>query len=342
MAVHFTRLTPDTAESTRSFLCGRWPPYWSDEFARRVFAWRYLRKPGSETLLAFDGNRCVAILDSYLYPYQVCGEIATVRETCNWYCRPEYRPLGVGMRLMRQMMAKPEPMVVVGGTEAANLLLAKLKWQRLPDARAYVLPLRLKTVLGFGLQKRLPAGEALVRLIPSGLTIINPRRLAPPTRSSQMMVSSILEMPTLTSPDAYALAPVLDSDRLDWLAQAPTEVGELLRLIFIVDGRLVAISITRLKWRPEGLVAKILHLQSEDRSPAALGWIVSQTALHLAGKGAGLIICLASDPVILDSLRRVGFLAAGRRRVFWWSSDKSAPSGLTNLSKMIGEEVWAE
>jgi hypothetical protein len=296
MAVHFTRLTPDTAESTRRFLAERWPPDWSNEFTWSLFVWRYLTKSGSETLLAFDGNRCVAILDSHLYPYVVCGKIVTVRETCNWYCRPEYRPLGVGVRLMRQMMAKPEPILVVGATEAANALLARLKWQRLSDARAYVLPLRLKTALGFVLRTRLSADEALVRLIPSGLRIFRLRRLGPPKNSAQMIVSSSLEVPAITSPDEYTLAPLLDNNRLNWLAQAPTEVGELLRLTFLVDGRLVAISITRLKWQPEGLIAKVLHLQSKDRSPAAIGWIISQTALHLATKGAGLIICVAHHP----------------------------------------------
>jgi hypothetical protein len=340
MAVRFTRLTPNTAESARRFLSERWPPEWSDEFTWRLFIWRYLTKPDAETLLAFDGDRCVAILDSYLHSYLVGNEIATVRETCNWYCRPEYRPVGVGLRLMRRMMAKPEPIVIVGATEKANSVLGRLNWQRLPDARAYVMPLRLKTTVAFGLRTHLPAGEALARLIPSGLGIFHPRQLAPPMSSAQVMISPELELPAIDS-DEYILAPVLDNDRLSWLAQAPKEVGELLRLAFLIDGRLVAISITRLKWLREGLIAKILHVQSIDRSPVTIGWIMSQTALHLADKGAGLIICLASDPIILDALRRAGFLPAGWRRAFWWSADKTAPSGTMNLSKMIGEEIWS-
>jgi hypothetical protein len=343
VALQFTRLTAEHAPKALGLLSERWPGDWTDEFAGRFFAWRYLTRPAGETLLAQDGDRCVAILDSYLRPYVLSGTIATVRETCDWYCRPEYRPLGVGVRLMRQMMAKREPIIVVGGTEATHLLLPRLKWQLLPDVPIYVLPLSLKTAVAFGLRKFLPASDGLARFIPSSLGIFHPRRLAPPTTSAQVMISSTFEVPVTASSDEYALAPLLDSDRLNWLAQAPREVGDLLTLTFLIDGRLVAVSVTRLQRRPEGLTAKILHLQSEDRSPATIGWIVSQTALHLADKGVCLIICLASEPTVLDTLRRVGFLAAGRRGCFWWSTDGSTPSGRMNLTKMVGDdEVWAE
>jgi Acetyltransferase (GNAT) family len=344
MALHFTRLTAENAASARTLLFERWPGNWSDEFAGRFFTWRYLTRPAAETLLAVDGDRCVAILDSYLRPYVFCGGTATVRETCDWYCRPEYRSLGVGLKLMRQMMAKPESIVVVGGTEATHLLLPRLKWQRLPDIPIYVLPLSVKSALAFKLRKRAPtAGEVLTSLIPSGLRIFRARQLPPPANSAQVSASSGLEVPGIPSPNPYALALLLDRDNLNWLLGAPKEVGNLLVLRFLIDGSLVAISVTRLQRRHEGLTAKVLHIQTEDRSPATMGWIVSATALHLVEKGASLIICLCSDAMIGNALRRVGFMAAGQRHAFWWSADKRAPTGTMNLTKMVGDdEAWAE
>jgi acetyltransferase (GNAT) family protein len=344
MALRFTRLTAENVTSARTLLAEWWPGNWSDEFVGRFFTWRYLTRPAGETLLAVDGDRCVAILDSYLRPYLFCGETATIRETCDWYCLPEYRPLGVGLKLIRQMMAKPEPLVVVGGTEATHSLLPRLKWQRLPDVPIYVLPLSLKTALAFGLQKRAPtAAQMLASVIPPGLRLFRPHQLPSPVNSAQVTASSGLEVPGMPSPNPYALALLLDGDNLNWLLSAPKEVGYLLVLRFLINGRLVAISITRLQRRREGLTAKVLHIQSEDRSPAMMGWIVSATALHLAEKGASLIICLSSDIIIGNAFRRVGFIAAGQRPAFWWSADKRAPTGAMHLTKMVGDdEAWAE
>ena len=65
-----------------------------------------------------------------------------VRETCDWFCLPEYRAFGVGLHLMRRMMAKPEPILVIGGTTYTRDLLPRLKWTRLPDVGNYLLVFR--------------------------------------------------------------------------------------------------------------------------------------------------------------------------------------------------------
>jgi hypothetical protein len=344
MPLHFTRLNSQNAARARALLKEWWPGDLSDDFARRFFDWRYLSRPSAETLLAADGDQCVAILDSYLRPYVLNGEKTTVRETCDWYCQPKYRPLGIGVKLIRQMMAKPEPILVVGGTEATHSLLPRLKWQRLPDVPIYVLPLSLKTALAFGLRKRAPkAGEVLASLIPSRVRGRRARKLPLPSDSAQVTASCDSELPGLPEPHPYKLALLLDRDNLDWLLRAPKEVGELLVLRFLNGGHLVAISITRLQRRREGLTAKIMHIQSEDRSSATLGWVASATAMHLTQRQVSLVICLCSDPLMGDAFRAAGFLAAGQRAAFWWSADKRPLTGLMHLTKMVGDdEAWAE
>ena len=306
--------------------------------------WRYLSRPSAETFLAMDGDRSVAILDSYLRPYLLHGEVATIRETCDWYCQPRYRPLGIGVKLIRQMMAKPQPILVVGGTQTTHSLLPRLKWQRLPDVPIYVLPLSLKTAVAFGLRKRAPkAGEVLAFLIPSKVRAFRARKLPLPADSAHVTDSCRSEAPGLPNPSPYALSVILDKENLDWLLGAPKEVGDLLVLKFFICGRLVAISLTRLQQRREGLTGKILHIQSEDRSSGMMSWIASATALHLTRREVRLIICLSSDPVIGDALRAAGFMAAGQRAAFWWWAEKKPPTGLMHLTKMVGDdEAWAK
>src|SRR6516162_5997512 len=85
----------------RSWKCG-----WSREFLVDYLAWRYRARGSGETFLACDGSRCVGVLDSFIRPYWIAGRQEMVRETCDWFCMPEYRSAGVGLHLMRRMMAK--------------------------------------------------------------------------------------------------------------------------------------------------------------------------------------------------------------------------------------------
>src|SRR5512137_232443 len=101
MAISLAPLTQANAASAQALLRRWWQQDWSDDFAQRFFAWRYLSRPFGETLLALDNGRCVAILDAFLSPYLFSGRRVTVSETCDWFCLPEYRPLGLGVKLMR-------------------------------------------------------------------------------------------------------------------------------------------------------------------------------------------------------------------------------------------------
>jgi hypothetical protein len=86
-----------------------------------------------------------------------------------------------------------------------------------------------------------------------------------------------------------------------------------------------------------------MHIQSEDRSSATLGWVASATAMHLTQRQVSLVICLCSDPLMGDAFRAAGFLAAEQRAAFWWSADKRPLTGLMHLTKMVGDdEAWAE
>jgi len=340
MAISFSLLTRENALAAHSLLrrtSGR--QNWSNEFSERMFEWRFFARRCGETLLALDGERCVAILDAFLRPYLVSGRCITVRETCDWFCLPEYRPLGVGLRLMRLMMAKPEPIVVIGGAQSTRSLLPKLKWQSLCSVSDYVLPVSLRGVTGFGMRLLLERAEKLARLIPPQIKLRRPRRLKGAGASVQVTDGVSGQMLPLPAHDAYGVASLMDEENLRWLALAPQEIGDLVTLNFFVDGVPVGISTSRLMEHVEGRTAKLLHIQSALQSHAMLEWIISETAQQLVARGAGLITCRASCPVVGAALRRVGFLFVRALPAFWWSGGIAPPTGTMHLTMIRGDDA---
>jgi hypothetical protein len=117
MSITLIPLSDADHASVRRLLAEFWPCDWSEEL-EDYLAWRFGRRESGETLVASDRGRCVGILDSFIRPYLIAGQRELVRETCDWFCLPEYRAVGVGLHLMRRMMSKPEPILVIGGTKA--------------------------------------------------------------------------------------------------------------------------------------------------------------------------------------------------------------------------------
>src|SRR6478672_10662270 len=101
MALRVTRLEGAIRPAFERLLAQVWGQTWSEDLARTLVRWRYDdRTPAGETWLAMDGEKCVAMVDSFLRPYLLDGRPILLRETCDWFCLPRYRPLGVGIRLM--------------------------------------------------------------------------------------------------------------------------------------------------------------------------------------------------------------------------------------------------
>lgn len=341
MTISFSSLTRENELAVRALLLPWWQQDWkgSDQFARELFVWRYEARPLGETLLAFDDGRCVANLDSLLRPYLLSGVPVTVRETCDWFCLPGYRPLGIGIKLIRQMMTRPEPILVIGGNAPTRELLPRMKWSRLPEVSDYLLPVSWRVLGAMALRRFLPRGEMLARLIPSQLALRRPRQLPPPPSYTQVRASPGTEIPPPPPRDAYGLASLIDESCLEWLAHAPREIGNLVSLNFWVGDAPVGISVSRLVPLSEGLTAKILHLQCALHSPATIEWIVSETSRYLMNRGAGLITCRFSCPTIGAALHRVGFLCVRKLPAFWWSHGEIAPHGPMHLTMLRGDDA---
>jgi hypothetical protein len=337
LSIAFVALSESDSASACELLTHHvWKRDWSEELARAYFAWRYTSRPRGETLLALDRERCVAIVDSFLRPYWIGGHRRVVRETCDWFCLPAYRPLGIGLHLMRRVMDKPEPIIAIGGTEHTRELLPKLQWASLPGIHDFVLPASAKTAASFltrasgrfawaaGLVPNLP----LARRLPRSAPLFNNPRVLVRGLGDETQVSGI---------GPYDLGPEVERDVLDWLARAPPMLGEFIVLNFLADDAHTGIAICRIETLSLGCVAQIVHLQ-----PARVGvidWMVSETVSHLLERGAGIIFGRTSCPSISGAFTTAGFYRRKPVPMFWWARDSLPPAGQFNLASLQADDA---
>ena len=196
MAITFESLNDSNTETARDLLLSLWSPNWNRSLAESYFSWRYLERPGGETLLALDRGRCIGIIDSFLRPYVVGDRRITVRETCDWFCLPQYRAFGVGLQLMRRMMTKQEPILSVGGTNFTLELLPKLKWALLSSANTYILPISLRSAAGLAVWRLWPWAASLTERILRYLPLaLRAPRCEPPTPNARVQLGRPADRP---------------------------------------------------------------------------------------------------------------------------------------------------
>jgi hypothetical protein len=339
VSISFIALSEADPVAVRELLVRQvWHRDWSEELAQSYFAWRYIDRGNGETLVAYDRGRCVGLIDSFLRPYWIAGQKQIVRETCDWFCLPEYRPLGVGLHLMRRMMAKPEPIIVVGGTDYTRDLLPRLKWAKLPDVDNFVLPVSAGTVAGLFTQSVWQRGAGLARLIPDIPLTVRLSRLAPPSPTAKMRVRMPGDTGEVTETPPYSFAPVIETKVLDWLGRAPALLGEFVVLSFFCDGEPAGVSISRLEKLSFGCVAQIVH--SHPARFEMIDWMVSETVHHLIQRGAGAIFCRASCPTTGNALSSLGFHRRKPIPVSWWPATELPSAGALNLTSLQADDAF--
>jgi hypothetical protein len=335
MTVTIVPLSQAEPAGLRKLLGECWKQNTSEESMQNYFAWRYGGRKDGDTLVACHEGECIGILDSLVRSYRISGRRAQIRETCDWYCRPKYRLFGIGLRLMRMMMAKPEPILVTGGTELTRGLLPRLGWAHLDDVQRFVLPVSMKSFAGLAAHS--PSAAAL-RLVPNWRLFRRRRRHEPPCADAYVNSRAFAAAGEATKMGAYDLAPWLDASFFDWLSDAPASVGEFVVLSFFSHDAPVGMSLSRLQMLTSGLRAQIVHLHPAD--PAAIDWIIGETVDNLVARGAGAVLCNASCPTTRRALRAFGFVSLRAMPVFWWSADRQPPSGALNLSSLRADDAF--
>jgi hypothetical protein len=310
----------------------------SGELLEGYFSWRYGNRGNGETLVACDKGRCVGIVDSFVRSYRIAERQELVRETCDWFCLPEYRAFGVGLQLMRRMMAKPDPILVIGGTKITMELLPRLKWARLLNVERFVLPCSTRTAAGLAAHDLWPRGVALARMIPDWRLVRQIRRQPPPSANAHVQCQALGAAAEAAKIVPYDLAPVLDTSLLHWLASAPKLLGETVVLSFFSDDRPVGVSISRVQMLAFGYKARIVHVHAARL--ALVNWILGETVHHLIGRGVGAILCDASCRAMGRALCALGFARRRPIPAFWWPANKLPPSGVYNLSSLRADDAF--
>jgi hypothetical protein len=318
-------------------LARMWECDLSEESLKSYFAWRYVGRGSGETLVAHDKGRCVGILDSFLRPYLITGRREVLRETCDWFCLPEYRALGVGLHLMRRTMAKPEPILVIGGTKTTTALLPRLKWARLQNVERFVLPVSTRMAAGVVSHRLGRFGSVFARMIPHSRLVRRMRRQPPPSANAEVRCRALGGAEEVARIVPYDFAPWLDTSVLDWLATAPKVPGEFVLLGFFAAGMPVGVSVSRLQMLAVGYKAQIVHLHATRL--ALIDWIVSETVHHLVERGADAVLCNVSCPTTGRALSAFGFVQRQPVPAYWWHANRPPPSGVLNLSSLRADDA---
>jgi hypothetical protein len=337
LSIAFAALDESQSQSARELLTRHvWKRNWSEDLAQSYFAWRYTSRPAGETLVALDAGRCIAIVDTFLRPYRIAGRRRMVRETCDWFCLPEYRPLGIGLHLMRQVMAKPEPAIAVGGSEHTQELLPKLRWASLPAVYDFVFPASAKTVVSF-LARASGRFAWVAGLVPNIPLVRRHPRSSPPFDRLLVQVRLVGDLDSCPGTGPYDFGPEVELPVLDWLLRAPPILGEFVVLRFLADDVHVGVAICRIEKLSLGCIAQVIHLQ-----PALLeviNWMVSETVRYLLDRGAGVIFGRSSCPFISGALAAAGFYRQKPQPVFWWTRDSLSPIGPFNLASLQADDA---
>ncbi|MGG5817774.1 hypothetical protein [Falsiroseomonas sp. HW251] len=330
MTIRVTVMEENLRPGFERLLIEAWGQTWSADYAVDLIRWRYYERAAlGQTWVAIDGTSCVAILDSYLRPYLLNGSRVLVREPCDWFCLPEYRPRGVGVLLMKRLMDCDEPMLSIGGTPPTLAILPRLRWTRLPEVTKLVLPLRVRDFAATALRKWWPAQEPLARLVPGKIPYRWPKRPIRPHEAAHVVEwTPGTPLPVLRGAQD-GLVELIEQADADWIAGMPRWLAQAVGLVFFLGEEPVGFTLSQIEPSAAGLDACLVHVQLSDHAQPLVNWIIAETASNLAARGVGIIRCLASSPSKIAALEMAGFFRTTPRPSYWWQRDREpAPTQL--------------
>jgi hypothetical protein len=316
-----------------------WPPGVADHFLH----WRLFDRPEWTAVAAFDGDRCVAFIDSFVRPYTIDDRRVRVRETGEWFCLPDYRPLA-SLKVLQALMKKPEPIVATTNSEVTKAVLPRLKWQVVCEQQQCVFPVGVGVAVK-GLTKRLKIQLSTLPAFTGTLLPFRfrkPRKLpAPDPSASVSEITSADDLPDLEPPaDTFALYALADRAEARWFSAAPSGEGRFIWLQFQLNGKTVGLSLSRIFREGPYQAARLLHIQSTRHNPEIYAWIASETSGHLVAGGVHWIEARSTSDMIVDALEATGYMKGNAFPVYWWpGGDRVELDGSILLHGMRGEEA---
>ena len=311
MGIRIVTLGPEHLPAVVAFSEKTWDRPRRPEFCR----WRYLDAPFHRTLLAMRGSECVALLSAFTAPYRMAGASSTCLETADWFCLPELRTSGLGIRLMRAVMEEPHPIVAVGGSTDTLRLLPRLGWKRVGDASRFV------RWLGSGRVVRWLARIWRGTTAPPGGSAEAPGRVAELDGELNALYAEKTEC---------GMVPLPLAERMRWIGDGM--VGRRLAVLsFRIDGRLRGWSLVRLDITCPAREALIIELFAPSGEASLYPWMVAETWRLAASAGCRKVVARTSCPNLRAALRGSLFQERLVIPVHVWPARNSVPPGPLHL-----------
>lgn len=302
------------------FLKQTWGQSLSDEYVR----WRYYECPNQSLSFIIEDNHIAAMLGSFERTYNAQSGQRTAVEPFDWACAPEFQNSGLGIWLMKHLMEKDLPIVVVGGSASAQRIYPKLGFSRVGESRQYALFLSARG-LSEALTIKLRSPRSLTLPLAHLLFGLGIGRSKPPMRSeSKERVSPFY--PRMEDRAAFNIAGtnLLWSDEYgEWLQRAPKEMGHFLPLSFFEDDRLCGWTLSRFGVTASGLkVARMIEVGGPE-THRVLSRIVQETIQNLLVKKVDVVYVSTGWPPLKKVFQKQRFIPYGRLPIFLKTADSS-------------------
>jgi hypothetical protein len=296
---------------------------WKRPRSAGYLRWRYLEHPHHHAVLALRGGECVAMVSVFRRPYRVGGRTVVVSDSFDWFCLPELRRSGLGVRVMQRLMQDEEPVIVTGGSADTRDLLPRMRFQIPATVVRFCLVLGADRAADL-LARRVRVPRALGRI---AFTLARPL-LAPRVRS--VPAGGVVETPGTLDAETLALdprpggrgtLPVWAPEYLAWLAAGSPAFGRYEPLVFRIAGALAGWALLRIHAGPAGTDAALVDLRAREPSAELYAWMVSEAAVRAARFGPGLLMAGTTCPELSAALRRSRFREVSTAPVHYWAKD---------------------
>jgi hypothetical protein len=238
---------------------------------------------------------------------------------------------------MRQIMAKPEPILSIGGSEFTLDLLPRLKCARLRNVDDFMFPVSVRTAVRLVAHRLSRYSGAVERIIPDIRWVRRVPHRPPSSASVQASARAPRKDEELPKIAPYVLTLGLEKSSLDWLTRAPSLLRDFMPPSLLCSSEPVGVSISQLQMRPFGCTAPIVHLHAARFE--VIDWLVSETVHHLIARGAGAVSCRASCPNTVSALSTLWFVGRSPSPVCWWPSNKLPLPGLIQLTSLRSDDA---
>jgi len=304
----------------------------------RFYRWRLGGPPSATTWLAMLGDTCGAMLSSMRKQYVIGGMQTDCYEIYNWSSAERFRGKGLGIMLLKRLMAEGVPIVNIGGSEDTLRLLPRLGWDTISHSRVLALPLSGRFIQR-RLKDRSPTAAILGRIAfeALGRAWYHAHRPHPPKGWRAVPVtgfdSRLSEL--YLRRRSHALASIPDPAILDWATNGLSRSGLFLRFHFFQGSTLAGWGMARILTTVDGgRSSEIVDAYAAEPDVEVYRWVIAEMVSASAGLGADSVVTSATCPIMCAALRAERFVAAHSNVVrAWWPGKRPFPTGPIHLMR---------